>query len=1546
MLLQRALACLAFLISTLKAANIQFITDFPSNLNLLKGDILKLQLSDYVRQKGAKFDTKPSNPAYFDPSIAFLNDVSLQAPEAKRCTLVVPHVNNKVLMVCSHRYFIVATMDHILMKPVASSNVELKSSLVNTASQKCTDIVVDNNIAYISCLDENKATQTGTDVDVLIYKVSLADTLSVTSNYCSMKLVGDTPRMKFIKPKDKPLEIFFYNGSPYNPTPSTLKFTRCKDFHQQTTNDTKITTVSEDIIKILGDDAQSLTATLKYIHQINDYDILFVLSESSDTIKQIILVILNYNVDGTALTKSKYLNATTAPGQMRGAFNPANVAVYADSDAIGTTLTMADLRMAYKVPITYSKSDPESFKINAGTMAANPLDCGYASEGSSVYVSRISTFSNDTVLKQNLRQVIEYRTTTGSDLKGFAINLYQSEYACSDNSNAPPGKIHYGFTMLSMDRGFATGDDKDVMSYYKIQPQTLLKIDTSKLSEGENKLMIEASLKGYNSDQQELKFNLNGDYRDTLQVTFDSKSITTYSNSKFTLPYVSKNFLGNNLRFNTNASNVIHQYANVFYPTMAAGDLGGYIIDKTFAVDHDTFVAVLTKPQLPNRYITFFGKIEGGQMTLQLNSMTPKETPGIALFKIFKLGNDYYCMVFKSQSTAQKRVTVSCFEDKPDGDVKLNEKEVSNQYEVMDIQFLETSHRVDMLMVAAVTEQKRELTKVLHFYLEINSDKSITVSPAAKEISLNNPSLSKYVPVDVLFDYVADSEGSNHVTIKMISSNSYPIIAKFNMTFQGENVELIYLRHMNIKTNDVAYCINKHEAILYNRKTRQLYSQRFDIRGAFPDNNEYKFPHVELGIQYIIQFLCIPEKGVFQILGVDKDKHKWVVTYRGGESDSLGRRVHSIVQVDDSADFIEHGYTSNYIVTVAGGSGPANLKRAYVQVFPDGPYFYIDNKDKVEPYWVEITAKNDRKTASETVKVDVVMPKYSADATVKSPFEINPGAIMFFEDYADVFGPVMDVQLVGESKDLEQIQVIKRNNKHKGLNIGSNSKPDKVLAKGDFLVALSYSTYIKFLGDPTVVQKGATQPVLIHTENCNVRDAVLVKVSGSGSLAAIVKEFKDGEFVYTLTILRKLKDTEGNDVFIREPQGKVFGTKEDFEDLQAAFLEDDLIISMKSKKELISNYIKLLAFKKETGSYKKLADINLTPLNDRAISSYSLIFIGTKSVALVAAAQGEIGLQVAIWDTFAKSLVFVETKTKVEVTPGEFRFVQIDYLRCWTGPTGTNTVDCIFDSEGITDMLVEVTFDPLYQVYNKDMVSKMRVKGNFEMPPYFNIKRTSRDGDYFTFLLEKNPASKVFNTRRLLQGGSTQIDKWTDCNNLIVVFKPMVTKYMYTAITCSEWNNGNSVDMSTENVGGRTFIFYTKDAPTDPTKVPAEVANERLASNYISGIVLQFKNTPIDQSKVSLKFIGLNGQSGTDNKEIKLDQFKKPSESGDQQSSSSSKAWIWILIIVIVLLAIGAGVFLFLKNRSSEPTHSASYAQPAEGDNTLNSKDDLEDVRL
>lgn len=145
-------------------------------------------------------------------------------------------------------------------------------------------------------------------------------------------------------------------------------------------------------------------------------------------------------------------------------------------------------------------------------------------------------------------------------------------------------------------------------------------------------------------------------------------------------------------------------YSKVYYPDLQLNLTDGYKVQRIFSADHDTFIAVLDKPGFPQRYSVFFTEVKGENLTTKYSVQTSLSSDFQTVFKVFKLGDGIFCIVLKANGGNSAKLTITCAEDKLDGQTKLSMTTITNQYEVSDIQFLEATFRVDFLMIG-ITEQ-------------------------------------------------------------------------------------------------------------------------------------------------------------------------------------------------------------------------------------------------------------------------------------------------------------------------------------------------------------------------------------------------------------------------------------------------------------------------------------------------------------------------------------------------------------------------------------------------------------------------------------------------------------------------------------------------------------------------------------------------------------------------------------------------------------------------------------------------------------------------
>ena len=367
-----------------------------------------------------------------------------------------------------------------------------------------------------------------------------------------------------------------------------------------------------------------------------------------------------------------------------------------------------------------------------------------------------------------------------------------------------------------------------------------------------------------------------------------------------------------------------------------------YTISRIFAVDSDTFVAVLKKANSPEAYVRFWVHWKGDDLLVQNVSAVIELPEGNIIFKSFKIGVLHFCLVIKGTIPTAKKLSVICYEDKFNGSTSLETSVITNGLEVSDVNFMEGSRRVDILLVGTQFDSAKP--ELVITYMELDTSNRISNSTLQSQSTLkytdDKLSSQSYIITDAMFDFWGDNESFNHITLKMIGAGLDPIVAKYKLIYVQSTPRIEFLYSMKMESRDLTFCASKNEMVFYSPKTRRIMGQRWESRNlaGVPENKLY-YPLNDYGITYVQHFNCIPEKGIFQILGINADGKKQVVTFRGGESTRAGRRVHSITPVEDSVTYIESGFNFDYVITVASFPGIVSEKRSFIVTYPEGPIF-------------------------------------------------------------------------------------------------------------------------------------------------------------------------------------------------------------------------------------------------------------------------------------------------------------------------------------------------------------------------------------------------------------------------------------------------------------------------------------------------------------------------------------------------------------------------------------------------------------------------------
>lgn len=505
-----------------------------------------------------------------------------------------------------------------------------------------------------------------------------------------------------------------------------------------------------------------------------------------------------------------------------------------------------------------------------------------------------------------------------------------------------------------------------------------------------------------------------------------------------------------------------------------------------------------------------------------------------------------------------------------------------------------------------------------------------------------------------MFDFWGDNESSNHITLKMIGAGLDPIVAKYKLIYDQSTPRIEYLYSMKMESRDLSFCASKNEMVFYSPKTRRIMGQRWESRtlAGVPENKLY-YPLNDYGITYVQHFNCIPEKGVFQILGINTDGKKQVITFRGGESTRAGRRVHSITPVEDSVTFIESGFNFDYVITVASFPGIVSEKRSFIVTYPEGPIFQLDNTLKNQNYTINLAMKPDQATEAieqKNIQITITNPVYFAVLQPQSKFDIKVNEPIFLDDVANITGPVMDMILSGD--DASKIKVTKRNNKHKGMPLGETGAPNRIYNEKDYMVLQYTGSKIRIFGDPTTTRNpNSTAAVeILSKSNLNVLDCALIKYGTSDEAVLIVKTYEQSSYAYSIYWLYK-KTVDGKQTYTSMESLNIYQTKTDFDSLQVTSLEKgEIVIGLRNKKSFVSNFIKLVAFQISMSKFAFKTEVNVFSGSSMEIGWYSLVSNGKGQATLVGNYQGQEGLIVANWDTDTPDIMFYSSAIQFKIS--------------------------------------------------------------------------------------------------------------------------------------------------------------------------------------------------------------------------------------------------------------------------------------------------------
>lgn len=1526
---------------------ISWTQELPSGWLFNKGDRLRIPLDEYTNLSSAIFEASDPTKNRIWPKLnVTLQAKSMGGNDMVSCSIAKIDASF-AYYVCNQNFLRITKDDNFLTEHDTVHRTTLTAEGLTPSQTFCTDYLDENESILINCYQQGTTLNKNFIFSGNPKTFQNNDKFYATSCESGEYAQGDS-KMVRVTTADKRPAVFFYNPArTTNQASGVINLLYC-DLKIGADASPTSNVKPFNLYTELGNLEELNKGFLKYIYSVSSSEILVFIAIDDNQTNKLYIISMDIGIDGK-ITKS-------ASNKQHYIWTGANIqgfnARYMTITAISPSEYLAsDKTNLYKLKISTANNKVEL----AEPVWYSVVNCG-ASNDESVYVSSIRiTDSMKNLDDINSRTIITFSDKNSFKMKEFAVHFNGTRYGCSRSTKAMdstklsnPNTVR--FNDISLDT-LIVSEDK-TLSKVKLNFNTILEVAIpSETASQEVKIAVK--MDSYAApDPKTLAYKTLKNALDTNTIDFKMSKFRAYKDTKFALPILPESFQTNNPTISTpNNQNVKTRYAMSIKPTFDF-DLTSYTkITRIFAIDEDSFLAVVSKnPNEPEGFIRFWAKWNGDTLSPFQTSggVTPLKKYQV-VFKTFKLGSDIFCLVFKGSGTDSSKLSLSCYEDKVNGNLlnEANDLVISNNYEITDIQIMESANRADFFMIGIKSSVKD--TKLLYYYIDLDSNGKIkTQSPpmSAEEINISKDDLSNYYPTDLMLDFFGDDYSGCYITIKMISKYGQPpLITKFSVNSAASTIpKLTFAYSDRLPSNDVAFCGIKNEIIYYTPKKKEILIHKM-VRGksgiTLPQNDLF-LPLAEFGIKFIQQFNCVPEKGLFQVLAMKDVNKKVLITFRAGDSTNAARRVHSVVEVADQASFIESASAADYVLTIANTEGDNKKERNFIYIYHDGPHFLVDNNGKNENYDIGITATNSVQQAQSSFTVEVISPKLKAELSPKKKFEIEVGKTIMLDEVANIQGPVMDIKV--EGSDADKVKVIKRNNKNKGFAAGGEAtSPERMYVESDFMVLVWEGKKVKIYGDPAMSKKAdVNAPEEIDTIPTNVREVGLVKFGSSGIEAVMVlRSYDETGYSYSLYHLSRVADssTPLGFKYNAAKSLNLFKTNMDFDSLQIiAVSNEDVVVAMKMKRAFNSNYIKLVAFKRGTGNiYTKGAETMVSTDGMHNLGGHSLTTDNNGNAYLVSHYKNVPGLLLAKWSLTNAPVYFTQSKTKFKFSDSESFMLNVNKVRCW--PKTGGIFECYVDSDGVVDYMFDLIPDK-NAVPGAEPIESLTKTMEFEMPPNFDIHRIDRGKEHLGFLMKK---SKYYSasTRRLLQGST--IDKFTDCDNLILIYKPAVSRFIYTGITCSEWGNNPLLDFSME-YDTKEYVFFTRSPAPKTSRILQSGAEDRVTSNFISPILVTI-NANVDPKNVKFSFVGLGGQGDTGNTPaLTLNDFKEGEKPVEPPQPKGSSFWTWFIIILVILLIIGGGVYAFIWYKNNNSADTSVYTKTDNRDSSRT--DDLEDTRL
>lgn len=1618
----RFASLLALLVQAVLSLDTAWLTPLPTGMQLINGDWISIAVDDYVNVKGARFSAMQGSSDITSTSITpkikyqvsqlgLPNGVFTQYP----CTIMVPLSNNVYAFLCLERFVfkVPLTPSFELGTSPSFSRIEITGDTKTV----CTDMkALTNNFLTFICHNTTSgvnnpfffAFDTSTAWPADLSQVNqLAYTPKNGSSQMTQITIDNTAvylRMDVMETATSGQFAFaIWNALPNTattaPTADTSSFWHCVGMIQLSqVNLNPCTLVKLSTIYGLSADFPSSVRGVKgvVVNSATDLGWLVVAASGNSTTKSVSIGVVN--LDGTYNPKNKdasspFKNLYTvpitnwAPGSDANSMLAFSFVGYKPNAADLTNIVLVDrLNIVYiGIQATIVSTIYQFAEASPATTWSSPFECKMNTQvGVAAFPARVHTMGK-LVSALDSRIVVEYRAVGGTyrEIVGVAINFNYTKYGCWQETINPAGIFLWGFNKL-----ISQANENLVVSL--LSPDTLLRVQAVNTSPGvvNNTITVKANTDGSQATPvtSALTYGVGSKAEDFNTLSLTQNSIKAYPNTKFWLPFSPSAFNSNAPTIKvdtTSANNVIVGYTQNSKPIKDIIDPDGKVLTlkRVFPIDKDWAVAVYSVSTDTSRDYFALIKVpyENGVAFFNPDSLFKANLDPMPsakyIYKAFKVVDSFCLIGFSHTQGATYRAFLNCYRLSP----KVSGTSYENSFSV-------ASPGLTGSNIEPVTAHPIVLGNIVHILIILNDgsknvikDWSFSVtsttaggittnvfsaisSPTDVNFQTANDDLIKdYYPIDIMPEFWGDGENTNLITIRMYKKMSPPVVVRYNLIINGASLSLNRVRVMRLEGTDLNFCPMRDELIFYSPRSRQIYSQRWDrLNILSKGESKYYFPLTEYGVQSIIQFSCITEKGFFQILAkatIANVRKNLLITFRGGETMVGGRRVFSIQEVATDVDYISTTSDKDFLYTWATTPTASSPNRLIVQTSIRGPTFYVDTQGKTDK-WDIIVNQTSRKVndpgVTSTFSVFITQPVTVATVKPKEAFNLDVGSTIMLDEKCDITGPVTDITKSGDDAGPPNGPLITLNPRITGnmnYQVGTPSTyPNKIVVEGVVEGHLfAQSSIVQILVDPIGVRSNprATNAHMLH-EITNAVDVTIVNTTIEGVAIAIVKTSQAAnDYKYSIYhVTYALGQATTTSAIIST---NVYSTSINYMMMQGTWIKDwGLAMAISSDVDFVSNNIRLVSFKYDATakSFAKQSEASVIPGASRELGAFALVsyFDGSNAANPVRRAtvigryNGFAGFAVAHWDlsTMTTQMITSDAVVRVSDTASDNVLVNFNYMRCWNRFDKDKTTSCYLDVYGINDYYVDITFKPASADGTEPLESVVKVF-EFVMPPKYSAIKVDRAANYFAMLLDRNEpfASSV-----------AQVFKYDDCQRLIAVYKPVPTNqnFIHSTVLCSSFGTytENKVDFAMESFSGSAageYLFYANAIDGAATKVKVD----KVGSSSVT-----IKMAIPDPSKITLNFIGLGGVNDKNNPSIALGELKK----GAEPEPSSSTWWIWLLVILAIIGVAVGGYFAWVwyQNQSSSGTtgmSSSSYRKPEDNNTSANNtSSDLLDERL